>query len=171
MGSTGSNNLLPQIIQSVLKNNLNVIMSGISEKEKSQLLLTIPELKNRSIIKPLIQAEEILPFCKLTICHGGSGTVYQSIAGGTPVLCFPKNPDQGLVSMSVVENNIGRYIKSKNTNQTSIDKMVKECLANEVILQNTVNMQKDIFNWDTKARWIQFLNKFKTIRKTNKIIA
>ena len=171
MGSTGSNNLLPQIIQSVLKNNLNVIMSGITEKEKKQLLLTIPELNNRSIIKPLIQAEEILPFCKLTICHGGSGTVYQSIASGTPVLCFPKNPDQGLVSMSVVENNIGRYIQSKNTNQTSIDKMVKECLANEVILQNTVNMQKDIFNWDTKARWVQFLNKFKTIRKTNKIIA
>ena len=171
MGSSGNNALLPQIIHSTLKNNLNVIMSGINEHEKKELLLTIPALNSRSIIKPLIQAEEILPFCKLTICHGGSGTVYQSIASGTPVLCFPKNPDQGLVSMSVVENNIGRYIPSKCISQFEIDKMIKECIANEVILQNTVNMQKEIQHWNTKSRWIQFINKFKTIRKTNKIRA
>lgn len=171
MGSSGNNSILPQIINSVLKNNLNVIISGLSEVEKKQLIADIPELIGRSIIKPLIPAEEILPFCNLTICHGGSGTVYQSIAGGTPVLCFPKNPDQSLVSMSVVENNIGRYLPSTKTTQSKIDQMIKECLTNEVILQNTINMQQEIINWDTKTRWVQFLNKFKTIRKTIKIIA
>ena len=171
MGSTGDNQWLPQIIHSVLSHHLNLIISGITEKEKNALLIAIPELVGRSIIKPLIQAEEVLPFCKLTICHGGSGTVYQSIASGTPVLCFPKNPDQGLVSMSVVKNNVGRYIPNKKINPTTINNLIKECITNEVILQNTVNMQKEISNWDTKGRWLQFLNKFKTIRKNSKIIA
>ena len=171
MGSSGNNSLLPNIIKSVLKNNLNVIVSGLTEMEKALLVYEIPELKERGIIEPLIQAEEILPFCKLTICHGGSGTVYQSIAGGTPVLCFPKNPDQSLVSMSVVENNVGRYLSNSESSQSNIDQMIKECLTNEVMFQNTVNMRKEIQNWDTKSHWIQFLNKFKTIRKNSKIIA
>lgn len=171
MGSSGNNSLLPNIIKSVLKNNLNVIVSGLTDIEKALLIYEIPELKDRGIIEPLIQAEVILPFCKLTICHGGSGTVYQSIIGGTPVLCFPKNPDQSLVSMSVVENNVGRYLSSSESSQSNIDQMIKECLTNEVMFQNAKNMKEEIQNWDTKNHWIQFLNKFKTIRKTSKIIA
>jgi UDP:flavonoid glycosyltransferase YjiC (YdhE family) len=171
MGNTGNNNLLPQIIQSVLKNNLNIIMSGVSLKEKEILLKTIPELKGKSILEPLIHAEEIFPYCKLTICHGGSGTVYQSVSNGVPILCFPKNPDQGLVSLSVTQNNIGRTLSSKNTNLSTIEKMIQECIANEVMHQNAINTQKELHQWDTKKHWAQFINKFKTIRKTNKIIA
>jgi UDP:flavonoid glycosyltransferase YjiC (YdhE family) len=94
MGSTGDNSLIPEIIKAVLNNDLNVVLSGINASEKSALFNQIPKLVGRSIIEPLIQADEILPFCKLTICHGGSGTVYQSIAKGIPVLCFPKNTVQ-----------------------------------------------------------------------------
>lgn len=171
MGSSGDNQILPMVIQSVLKNNVNVIISGINASEKAELHRKIPELENRSLIEPLISAEDILPFCKLTICHGGSGTVYQSMSSGIPVLCFPKNPDQGLVSMAVTQNNIGRHLTSKITCLASIDKMVLECLNNEVIQQNALNMQLLINEWNTKSHWIQFLNKFKTIRKSTKIIA
>lgn len=171
MGSTGNNNLLPQIIQASLKNNLNLVISGVNATEKDKLLKTMPELKGRSILEPLIRADDFLPFCKLTICHGGSGTVYQSMANGIPVLCFPKNPDQGLVSLAVAQNNIGRYLTNKNTHQSNIEKMIKECLANEVINQNVKNMQAIFQQWDTQKNWVQFINKFKTVRKTNKIIA
>jgi len=171
MGNTGKNDLLLQIIQSVLKNNLNIIISGISTKEKEFLLKTIPELKGKSIIEPLIQAEEILPYCKLTICHGGSGTVYQSIENGVPVLCFPKNPDQGLVSMAVEKKNIGRFLTKKSINKNLINAMIKECISNDLINQNTKSMQKGISNWNSKNRWVMFLNKFKTARKSIKVIA
>ena len=171
MGSTGDNTLLPQVIHAILKNNLNIILSGINASEKKLLLKKNPALEGKSIIEPLLQADEILPFCKLTICHGGSGTVYQSIAKGVPVLCFPKNPDQGLVSISVTQNNIGRYLTSKNSNPAAIEKMISECITNEIILQNTKTMRENLHQWDTKKHWVLFLNKFKTIRKTNKIIA
>jgi UDP:flavonoid glycosyltransferase YjiC (YdhE family) len=155
MGSTGSNSALPNIIKSVLKNNLNIILSGVTALEKEILLKNYPELNGRSAIEPLIKAEGILPFCKLTICHGGSGTVYQSIAGGVPVLCFPKNPDQSLVSLAVAQKNIGRFLTSKTANLLTIDSMINECLTNDVILQNAKNMQKDLSQWDTKKHWKQ----------------
>jgi UDP:flavonoid glycosyltransferase YjiC (YdhE family) len=171
MGSKGSNATLLNIIKSVLKHNLNIILSGVSALEKESLRRNYPELNGRSIMEPLIKAEEILPYCKLTICHGGSGTVYQSIASGVPVLCFPKNPDQGLVSLAVAQKNIGRFLTYKTTNTKTIDAMINECLTNEVILQNAKNMQNDLSLWDTKKHWKQFLNRFKTIRKSKKVIA
>lgn len=171
MGSTGSNTSLLNIIESVLKNNLNIILSGVSVLEKETLLKNYPELNGRSIIESLIKTDEILPFCKLTICHGGSGTVYQSIASGVPVLCFPKNPDQGLVSLAVAQKNIGRFLSSKSVSKKAIDAVLNECLTNEVISLNAKNMQKDLSQWDTKKHWLQFLNRFKTIRKNKKIIA
>lgn len=171
MGSTGNNSLLPQIVKSVLKNNLNIIISGLNSLEKEKLLATFPILKGKSIIEHFIQAEEILPFCKLTICHGGSGTVYQSLESGIPVLCFPKNPDQGLVSMAVSQKNIGRYLSKKTTNQASIDDTILDCISNELILQNVQNMQKELQQWNTKKHWENFLSRFKTIRKAKKVIA
>lgn len=171
MGSTGDNNTLPFIISSALKYNKNLIISGVSNANKTNLLKEFPQLENRSIIEPFISADEILPFCKLTICHGGSGTVYQSIAKGVPVLCFPKNPDQGLVALAVAQNNIGRYLTSKAINLKSVEKIFLECLDNELIKENTLNMKLAIEEWNTKSRWVHFLNKFKTIRKTRKVIA
>lgn len=171
MGSSGNNNLIPKIINCALQNNLKVILSGVSATEKRKLLDQIPELIGSSIIEPILPAEEILPYCKLTICHGGSGTVYQSISNGVPVLCFPKNPDQSLVSMAVEDNNIGRHLTNKNATDDGVNKMIKECLENDLIKQNTLKMQTTIKEWDTKKHWVQFLNKFKTIRKIKKITA
>ena len=171
MGSSGDSSLLPTILSSALKFNLKIILSGIEEKEKIELIKKIPQLKNKCIMKPLIHAENILKNCKLTICHGGSGTLYQSLAQGVPVLCFPKNPDQGLASMAIADNNLGRYISSKLANQNNIEVAIFDCLSNEVLKENALQYAKKIKLWNTETHWIQFLNKFKTTRKLNRIIA
>ena len=36
-----------------------------------------------------IQANELLPHCIMTICHGGLNTITQSIESGIPLLVFP----------------------------------------------------------------------------------
>lgn len=169
MGSTGNNSLLPNIIRAVRQNNLKLIISGMSNVQKSEILNQYPRIFDNCLIEPLIQAEKVLPFCRLTICHGGSGTVYQSINQGVPVLCFPKNPDQSLVSKAVDKNNIGRYLTSKNANYEMISKLISECISNELIHLNTIQMKNNIERWNTKNHWLQFLDKFKTIRKSKNI--
>ena len=96
MGSSGNNQVLAEISNACLRLNRQMIISGLSNLEAEKLIALVPELKTKAIIKPLINADEILENCDLTICHGGSGTVYQSLMANTPVLCFPHNPDQGL---------------------------------------------------------------------------
>lgn len=171
MGSTGDNAIVPMIINSVFKNGYKVILSGVNENESKWLYATIPNLKNNSIVRPLIQAENILDKCLLTVCHGGSGTAYQSLSHGTPIMCFPKNPDQALVAMALKTKNMGRYLSTKNATQTNIDSCIKECLNNEVLKQNAQNYANKITQWNTENHWGQFLNKFKTARKSVKVIA
>lgn len=158
MGSTGNNKLIDPIIKSVLKTEAFIILSGVSFEEKLELFLKHPNLKNRSIIKNLIDPVSILPKCRLTICHGGSGTVYQSLAHGTPVLCFPNNPDQGLVSYAVSNKNLGKYISEAKPSRLSIEKAIFECLNAGNIKQNAKAYGQAIKAQNTSQKWADFLN-------------
>jgi UDP:flavonoid glycosyltransferase YjiC (YdhE family) len=133
MGSSGDNNYLEAIIKAILKTSSNIILSGVSSQEEIVLTKRFPGLTNRSIIKSLIDPETILPNCCLTICHGGSGTVYQSLAHGVPVLCFPDNPDQHLVSYAVERQNLGSLITHNQSSEKNIYKTILECINNSIL--------------------------------------
>jgi len=171
MGSTGNNELIDRILIAVMKTKAFVILSGISDSEKTELLRKYPDLRNRSWIHQLVDPNRILDQCNLTICHGGSGTVYQSLAHGTPVLCFPSNPDQSLVSMALVEKNLGCYLSPKNATKSNIQAAIDDCLSNEILKKNVDNYAQKIKQWDTLKHWNLFLNQFNTTRKSIKDIA
>mgnify|MGYP000896352330 CR=1 FL=1 len=171
MGSTGDQNSLPIILRSALQKGARIILSGVGTNEANHLYQEIPDLKANSVSSPLIKAENILDHCNLTICHGGSGTVYQSLSHGVPVMCLPKNPDQSLVSMALAEKNLGRYLSPKNATESNLQATLDDCLSNEILKKNANNYAQKIKQWNTLKHWNQFLNLFKTTRKTNKNIA
>jgi len=39
--------------------------------------------------RPYVPAEEVLPHCDWTLCHGGQNTIMQSLRHGVPLLLFP----------------------------------------------------------------------------------
>lgn len=170
MGSTGNNELIDPIIKAVLKTKAFIILSGVSSEEEIVLLKKHEELKNRSLIKRLLNPEDILPYCKLTICHGGSGTVYQSLSFGTPVLCFPSNPDQCLVSYAVKKLQLGSFIEIANPTEMSIYKAIQNCLSNNEIINNAKNYSKKIAEHNTCNRWLQFLDNLLPKKTTAKEI-
>ena len=110
----------------------------MSTAEEKILLEKHPTLKSRGIIKQLIDANQILPKCELTICHGGSGTVYQSLSYGIPVLCFPTNPDQCLVSYAVTKQKLGRFIMTHKPSVKLIYENILHCLKDNDIKNNTL---------------------------------
>src|SRR5204862_1096209 len=60
-----------------------------------------------------VKAAEFLPGdaaarrAALVICNGGSGTAYQALAAGTPVIGLPSNLDQYLTMSAVVAHEAG----------------------------------------------------------------
>jgi UDP:flavonoid glycosyltransferase YjiC (YdhE family) len=165
MGSSGNNKHLDAIIKSILKTTSRIILSGISPQEKIDLIEKHPELINRSVIESLIDTEKILPNCRLTVCHGGSGTVYQSLSYGVPALCFPDNPDQHLVSYSVKRQNLGDWIPQNKSTVKRISKSILECLNNKSLITNAFNYAERIRSQNTCQKWLQFLTTFAPMPK------
>ena len=165
MGSSGNNQVLTEITKACLRLGRHMVISGLSNTEAENLISVVPELKEFAIIKPLIDAEEVLANCDLTICHGGSGTVYQSLMASTPVLCFPHNPDQGLVAMAVKEGNWGSVISPSQTNSGFIFQAITNLLNDHQKIKAVNQFSKKLKAHHTKDVWLSFLSAITTPSK------
>ena len=158
MGSSGNNQVLMEIAKACLRLGRHMIISGLSNSEAENLISLVPELKEKAIIKPLVDADEILANCDLTICHGGSGTVYQSLMADTPVLCFPHNPDQGLVAMAVKAGHSGSVISPSQTNSDFIFEAITNLLNDQQKIKAVNQFSKKLKAHSTKNIWLSFLS-------------
>lgn len=158
MGSSGNNKVLTEIAKACVKLDHSLIISGLSEIESAKLIAFVPALRQKAIFKSLVNAEEILPFCDLTICHGGSGTVYQSLMANTPVLCFPHNPDQGLVAMAVKDGNFGNAISPAQVNSNSILQSIRDLMNDQEKTRSVRTFSEKLNSHDTKNLWLSFLS-------------
>lgn len=161
IGSTGDLAKLDAIIQAALKTNFQLILSGISTETKIKLLQRHRELKDRAKIYSLIDPSNILDKCRLVICHGGSGTVYQSLAHGVPVLCLPANPDQYLVSLSVAKKRLGKMICIKKPSANKIEQIINRILNDNEIYINAKDYAKKIHLQNSNQKFIELLNQIK----------
>jgi len=170
MGSSGNNQVLLEIAKACVTIDRQLIFSGLCQVEAEKLFLAVPTLKQKSIVEPLMNPEEILKNCDLTICHGGSGTVYQSILANTPVLCFPHNPDQGLVAMAVKEGNYGSVITPSQANTNTILNRIQNLLNDETKRESVKNFNLKICNNYTKNRWVDFLSEISSVTQNHLVI-
>lgn len=159
MGSSGNNQVLTEIAKACLRLDRQMIISGLNNSEAEKLIALIPELKTKAIIKLLVNADVILENCDLTICHGGSGTVYQSLMANTPVLCFPHNPDQGLVAMAVKAGNWGTVITQGQSTADFICQAITKLLNNKTTIQAVNEFSKKLKLHDTRTHWLTFLSR------------
>jgi UDP:flavonoid glycosyltransferase YjiC (YdhE family) len=170
MGSSGNNHVLTEIAKACLRLNRHLIISGLNNSEAEKLMAFLPELKTKAIIKSLVNADEILENCDLTICHGGSGTVYQSLKANTPVLCFPHNPDQGLVAMAVKDGNWGSAISPSQSNAENIYQAIVKLLNDKKTIQAVGEISKKLQAHDTKKNWLAFLSRITSTSVENQIL-
>jgi UDP:flavonoid glycosyltransferase YjiC (YdhE family) len=59
------------------------------------------------LVKRFLPAHEVMPLCDLAIAHGGQGTVQTAIAGGTPLIGFPLQPEQNFNLRQVERHGAG----------------------------------------------------------------
>lgn len=101
MGSSGDRNLLPEICRAALAAGCELVVSGVRRDGESELRAAVPGLAGRSVLGQFFSPGSVLARAALTICHGGNGTVYQSLEAGVPAVCLAANPDQFLMSEAV----------------------------------------------------------------------
>ena len=85
---------------------------------------------------------EMLPYVSLTICHGGVGTILESIHHGVPLICIPAGLEQEDNSYRVVELGLGRYLHREGLTAGLIRDSVADVLGDNELLDRVKWMQK-----------------------------
>jgi UDP:flavonoid glycosyltransferase YjiC (YdhE family) len=93
-----------------------------------------------------------------TVCHGGAGTVYQSLAHGVPLLCLPSNPDQGLISGQVATQGAGITVLPKHVSVARIAQVTNELIHAENFRKKASTLSCAIKKHDTRGHWQRFLS-------------
>ncbi len=167
-GSSGNADVLPEILSVLLKAGLNIFLSGVDGAEKETLLKAVPGLRGRSVVAKVLDPSSILKRCRMTVCPGGSGTVYQSLAQGVPLLCLPSNPDQGLSSQAVQERGAGLMLPTDRVGERNLARAVGTLLADDTFSRRAASMANSIERHHTRNKWLTYLRS-KTLERVESV--
>lgn len=127
LGSSGPARLLPGIVEALAALPVAVLVATAG----------------RSVLGALpgnVHAAEFLPGdlaarrSRLVVCNGGSATVYQALAEGTPVLGIASNMDQHLTMGEVDRVGAGRLLRSERLRGAQVRETAERMLADEDLL-------------------------------------
>lgn len=104
----------------------NIVAAG-----DMQNVLSAPHI----IKSDFISVNNLFPSVDLVICHGGNGTLYQSLSYGIPVLCLPAHFEQEW-NISALEK-AGLAMSLDNVKQSNYRKIINEWIARKDLKQYT----------------------------------
>jgi UDP:flavonoid glycosyltransferase YjiC (YdhE family) len=108
-------------------------------------------------IARLANPARVLDRARLTVCHGGSGTVYQSLAAGVPVVCLPGNPDQAIVSRAAVAHGAGTALPAETASAGRVLRACDAVLNGGRGRSEARTLARVLRLHDTRGRWLRFL--------------
>jgi hypothetical protein len=102
--------------------------------------------------------DRILERASVTVCHGGSGTVYQSLAAGVPVLCLPGHPDQDLAARAATESEAGLVLDPTRIGARRLRGALDAILNETGFARAAHRIARAMRHHDSRGRWLDFLH-------------
>jgi len=87
----------------------------------------------------------------LVICHGGSGTIYQALSAGRPLLCLPTFVEQEIHADRVVACGVGLKICPSRISPRTVRAACEELLDNPRYTEAALDMKNIVSEWDGPA--------------------
>jgi UDP:flavonoid glycosyltransferase YjiC (YdhE family) len=122
LGSSGPARLLPDLIRALAELPMTLMVATAGRVDLSELS---PNVLAAHYLPGRAAAER----ADLVICNGGSGTVYQALSQGTPVLGIPTNLDQHLTMHFVAATGAGCILRSDAVTRDALRQRVADMLA------------------------------------------
>ena len=129
-GSTGNGSeIVPWLLKTISRLYYIVMLGDETEQKKDQENLYVANFG------PL---ESFLPESKVICCHGGHGTVMESILHHTPMLIFPNNIEQLEIGRRVEELGLGILVDKpfKMLEEHELNAHIKQLMTDKNIKQN-----------------------------------
>lgn len=157
LGGSGDSRLLPELLAALLRCGCDIALSGMPAEGADALRRVVPALDGRFVAAPMFAPDAVLARATITVCHGGSGTIYQSLAAGVPVLCLPGNPDQQLASRALVLAGAGLAVRREEADVDRVAARAVRILRDGAFAERARGMRSQLAAHDTRASWLRFL--------------
>lgn len=159
MGSSGDTSLVPAIVRAALDSGFEVFASGVTSAGQAEVQAAAGARSHRVRMTALCDPGPVLRRATVTVCHGGSGTVYQSLVHGVPLLCLPDNPDQGLIAGAVRASGAGCVLEPERAGSGGLARILFRFLERDSGPKRCAEHLAGVLaQWDTRARWTRWLH-------------
>lgn len=96
----------------------------------------------------------------LVICHGGSGTIYQALSAGKPIIGFCSNLDQQLGMRGVEKAGAGISYLSNESNMSKILQDVDTLIHSESVKNTVQKLRTKINNCHAKNNFLKIAQRY-----------
>lgn len=86
----------------------------------------------------------LLPHCAAVICHGGAGTILNSLTQGLPLLILPQGADQYVMGDRVLAAGVGLLLVPADVNPSSVRANVLALLDEPTYRAGARGLQREI---------------------------
>lgn len=124
LGSSGPTGLLPTLIRALAALPITLLVATAGR-------IDLSDLPPNVLVADYLPGRAAAARAALVICNGGSGTVYQALSQGTPVLGIPTNLDQHLTMHFVAATGAGGILRSDAVTPGALRQRVADMLAGE----------------------------------------
>ena len=122
LGTSGRINVLSRLLEVLGRFHVCVVVATAGRLQPE----SVPD---NVWIADYLPGEDACARATLVICNGGSGTAYQALSAGVPILGMPMNMDQYLTMRYVKEAGAGISLRSARVNEKLIHSSVRTLLT------------------------------------------
>ncbi len=150
MGSSGDSSLLPLLVASLARQNVNLLVATAGRTRLSSSPKNV-------YVADYLPADLASRRASLVICNGGSTLAYQAICEGVPVLGIPFNLDQYLCMEKFCAKGLGKRLRSGTLTSCRLSQIVMEMLSDNQLSARVRLAARDIATLDAEESFRSFL--------------
>lgn len=151
LGSTGSVDLLPSIIEACLAEGLSCLVATAG---RSDFRSDSPHVFSA----PYLPGSEAAARADLVVCNGGSATVQQALQKGRPVLGICSNLDQVLTMKAMQQAGVGRYFRAGQFAQPRMRQALRDLATDPALRARAAAMVGEFAQWDPRIHFPRVLH-------------
>jgi UDP:flavonoid glycosyltransferase YjiC (YdhE family) len=137
MGSTGQPEVFVRVLRDLAEAGLQVMVTTCDQ-------ISSDDLPPGCFVTRLARASALLAKASVTVCHGGNGTIYQSLSHGVPVVGVPTFHDQEFNMERVEALGLGVRVRERSLRAGDIVAAVQHILANADYARRAADLQRQV---------------------------
>jgi UDP:flavonoid glycosyltransferase YjiC (YdhE family) len=153
MGTSGRADVAQMVARALACMGWQVLMATADDR-------TIAYVKDGMYVANYLPGMSAARMADLVVCNGGSGTVYQALAAGKPVLGIPRNLDQYLMMDYIRRFGAGEMIRAGLATGELVARTVRRMVESGQYSTRAIHMRDEIGHYRTRERFQTFIECF-----------